>query len=140
MIRPLIVALSIVVLTAEAGCGNTREYGCPALAFEGPQLLYPAPGATGVPTAAAALLLAGSAPTGTSPQLVAAGQTLTLSFGPAPSPLPSPRATPFSGNEPLEGAAYPTLSSKTTYALAYASVSDGSCVFPVGAQGSFTTK
>lgn len=83
-----------------------------------PDLLYPMPGATGVPDGNFTLV-AGYSVTPPAMQLVTgSGGIPALSsnaWGPPPSPMPSPAATPRSSSEVLYGLAVPALGAHTTY-------------------------
>jgi len=133
-------ALTTACSTPSAGIGPPHP--CPALALVAPQLLYPIPGATGVPTVAWSLVVAGSLPSSIAVELVAQGG-VTLDLGPLrapPSPLPSPEATPTNPMATLNGVAYPALEPATTYSVAYHDTAKV-CPIPVGGNtGSFTTQ
>jgi hypothetical protein len=91
-------------------------------------LLYPAPGATGVPDAIDSLVFSGNGEDYFGPTTIALTTMSTDGAvsvvaqgtpGPAPSPLPSPLATP-SGlgiDTPNSGLPVPTLSPATTYSV-----------------------
>jgi hypothetical protein len=130
--------------------GTDRCVAIPAIAFAAPILVYPAPGATGVPDNIAELVIALTPPPGVSPGLLlrAAGQSgatgLTQIVAP-PSPLPSPLG-PYPQGLPLHGVVLPTLSPATTYTVLYQSLQTfGGCPPPPAqivqtSMGSFTTK
>jgi hypothetical protein len=91
-------------------------------------LLYPAPGATGVPDAIGSLVLSGNGedyygPTTIALTTMSTGGGVTVvaqgTPGPAPSPLPSPLATPseLGADAPNSGLPVPTLSPATTYSV-----------------------
>ena len=100
------------------------------------QLLYPIPGATGVPVNIGVLVYRGT-PLGTptSPASV----PISLGVGPSPSitteptsvpsPLPSPAATPDQPNGSVYAVALATLSPNTTYQV-FATQNVGGCVKP----------
>jgi len=114
---------------------------CPALALLGPQMLYPIPGATGVPTAAGMIVVAGSLQANDVVELTpAGGMTLDLGpLGPAPSPLPSPAATPAQAGASPSAVSYPALQSATTYTVSYRDTSKH-CPLAIGGGGSFETQ
>jgi hypothetical protein len=120
-----------------ANCPIQPDPNCPNNAAL-PLVLYPVPGATGVPVTAGSLLFAGRLPANFSLQLQGGAGPLPLTFGPAPSPLPSPRASAPAGGT-LYGAPYPTLAAKTEYAVIYA-FNTSSCPNFERPGSSFTTK
>jgi len=131
---------------AVAGCSSAPTvYPCPALAINGPQVLYPIPGATGVSTAAGSIVVTGFLPSSDVVDLTAGGATKDLGpLGPPPSPLPSPEATPqYEPTAPatprLLAVAYPKLAPATTYTIGY---HDTSTICPIspGGGGTFTTQ
>lgn len=83
-----------------------------------PDLLYPMPGATGVPDGNFTLV-AGYSIRPPAVQLVTASGGIPAfssnAWGPPPSPMPSPAATPRSSSEVLYGLAVPVLAARTTY-------------------------
>ncbi len=83
-----------------------------------PDLLYPMPGATGVPDGNFTLVV-GYSVKPPAMQLVTAGAGIpglsSNAWGPPPSPMPSPAATPRSSSEVLYGLAVPALAAHTTY-------------------------
>jgi hypothetical protein len=109
-------------------------------------VLYPIPGATGVPTAAGSIVVSGGLPSTAVVELAAAaGSTTDLGkLGPPPSPLPSPEATPQYNPSPqppppLFGVAYPQLASATTYTISYRDTASP-CPLPIEGGGTFTTQ
>ena len=77
------VLASIVLSGSIVGCSATNgvgDYPCPQNVMEGPQLLYPIPGATGVPDGAGIFVFGGYSP-----------QTLVVLSPPAPKQGPSGR-------------------------------------------------
>ena len=113
------IALPIVL----SSCASQRDdentfYPCPALAAVGPTLVYPIPGATGVPTTASSLIFTSlptlSDVTTSLDPTVATSGAVALSLGAfvvAPSPIPSPAAS-FVPATKLYGVAYPALAPK----------------------------
>ena len=142
-----VAALAVAVTACSPSAGPPQGGVCPQIAEVGPPLLFPIPGATGVPTTAGNLIFAAPslsdfvtslvpAPPafGAPPPPVPAG-----AFGAPPSPLPGPSATAPPGDE-IFAAAYPALSANTTYAVTFAPLrGTGTCTIPVGSSGSFTT-
>ena len=123
---------------------TSTAVACPAIAFVAPQLAYPIPGATGVPTAAGNLVFYGSLPSSFTGLLTSASSSIELgAFGPAPSPLPSPLAPrgtgPGDGGEPLAGVAFPQLAPATTYTISFSDT--GSCAMTIADPSyTFTTR
>lgn len=124
--------LTIVVtsLFGMSSCSSQQaltQYFCPGLGPSRPQVLYPIPYTSGVPTAAANFIFVDE-PTGTI-SLVAlptpgapASNATPLTIGSRmtpPSPLPSPIARPYNANAKLVAISYPQLASQTTYALRF---------------------
>jgi hypothetical protein len=143
-----------VVLAFGTGCSSSSSPGvaptppgvCPAIAIAAPQLAYPIPGATGVPTAPGDLVFYGSLP-GTFAGTLRSSTSGTLALGPfgaAPSPLPSPLATPDTDSgsvspRPLAGVPYPQLAAGTTYTISF--TMSGSCPMTVSEPAyTFTTR
>jgi hypothetical protein len=126
-----------------AGCSPSPNYACPALAFPGPQLVYPVPGATGVSSAAGYLVFAtAQSPANFKASLVpATGASVPVAaLGAPPVPLPSPIASPLA-LATVYGASHPALAARTTYDVDFASEPGSAyCSFPVESSGSFTTR
>ena len=152
VVRSFVPFVVGVIALALAACGGASSPSSPspvpcplaagAYAIPAPpDLLYPIPGATGVPDGNFTLVV-GYSTTPPALQLVTgSGGIPTLSsnaWGPAPSPLPSPAATPRSSSETLYGLSVPGLAAHTTYT---AQVTFGSppCQSTETA-GSFTTQ
>ena len=137
-----VVASGCVALaTACSQSSAPRGIACPTLALEAPQLLYPIPDATGVPTAAASLVVAGLVPATAVVELVPqAGTTLALGTpGAPPVSLPSPEATPLNPDAPLHGVPYPALAAATTYTVTFHGTARV-CPLPIVVTASFTTQ
>jgi hypothetical protein len=117
---------------------------CPDIAVAPPQLAYPIPNATGVPTAAAYLVFYGTLPNKYAGTLTSgSGSSLVLgAFGAPPSPLPSPLAPPGTGpglGGPPSGVAYPQLAAATKYTISFSDT--GSCAMTVTSSSyAFTTR
>ena len=128
------ITLGLAALASAIGCSGSPSPGTgicnePAIPVE--QLLYPIPGASGVPTAAGSLVFGGGLPA--APVVLSAdgAQTkLSMRVG-APSPLPSPMASPEAGWV-LSSAPYSKLAPETKYTSA--------CPATVLPEGSFTTQ
>jgi hypothetical protein len=102
-------------------------------------MVYPAPGATGVPDNLSDIVFAGFGPT-SGIKLIAGAQTIALgTLEPAPTPTPTPE-----GALPQSIAAVPTpLSAGTTYTVEYTYTIGGSDCAPFTSTptlGSFTTQ
>jgi hypothetical protein len=148
------LALALValasVLTACGGNSGTARMTCgpaPLEPIPAHWLIYPAPNATDVPDSIGELVFAGLVQSGDSVGLATAGGA-SVPAGPftaAPSPLPTPYATPPSSGIPLAAAPLPVLSPGTTYAVGYTyttwadnpPVCKGPATQPLG---SFTTR
>ena len=116
----------MLVLAACGGGASTPSPGpvpCPlgvgadALPMP-PDLLYPIPGATGVPDGHFTLVVGYSFTPPPMQIVTAIGGMPALSsnaWGPPPSPMPSPAATPRSSSEVLYSLAVPALAAHTTY-------------------------
>jgi hypothetical protein len=143
----LLFAMLTPAASALAGCAggngcNTDCCGIRDLPFQPgpPQLLYPIPGATGVPTSAGSLLFAGTPAPGLTPELLGGAAPIPLFIAPAPSALPSPRATPGPGGGTLSSATYPALAAGTTYTVVFDVAKPVVCEIDQYDAGSFTTK
>jgi hypothetical protein len=103
-----------------------------------PQLLYPIPGATGVPTAAGSLVFSGTPAPGLTAELLGGATPVALFI----APPPSPRATPSAGatSAPPAVAAYPALAAGTTYTVVFNVTPPVVCGISQYDDGSFTTK
>jgi len=118
------------------GC-NTDCCGTPiAPARVVPQLLYPIPGATGVPTAAGSLGFSGTPAPGLTPELLGGAMPVPLFIAPAPRATPSTSAT----GAPPAVAAYPALAADTTYTVVFNVTPPVVCGISQYDAGSFTTK
>ncbi|HEY9179675.1 MAG TPA: hypothetical protein VIO32_03085 [Candidatus Baltobacteraceae bacterium] len=145
------LAVGIIAL-ALAACGGTSSRStqapvpCPLAAGAyaipaPPDLLYPMPGATGVPDGDFTLVVGYSSRPPQMQLVTGSGVIPALSsnaWGPAPSPMPSPAATPRSSSETLYGLAVPALSAQTTY-TAQVTFGNPPCQTTESA-GSFTTR
>lgn len=154
--KGLAIVIALAAAVVANGCSQTqsttgpppwRGVPCPALAVVGPQVLYPIPGATGVPTVAGSFVFAGDYPATLVVDLApASGPTVDLGkLGAAPSPLPSPEAmpqsTPPAGSTPapLFGVPYPQLAPATTYTLSYRDTARP-CPVAIAGGETFTTQ
>jgi hypothetical protein len=103
-----------------------------------PLLIYPAPGAIGVPDGNFNVILTGAY--GPAIALTSALALTVVSAGPttAPSPLPSSSIEP----SPTSGVAYrvPALQASTLYAIVAQQSVSAPCVAPTVTLGSFTTQ
>jgi len=144
----LLFAMLALAASEAAGCspsslsrtcnGNCPLVGTCPISDVMPKLLYPIPDAANVPTTSGSLLFSGQLPKGFSAELIGGASTLSLAFGPAPSPLPSPRVAAPAGAV-LAGAPYPALAAKTKYSVYY-DFSDSSCSGLQLDGSSFSTK
>jgi hypothetical protein len=140
------VSLGVAALASAIGCsGSDPAPGtgiCSEPAIPSEQLLYPIPGATGVPTAAGSVVFAGSLDAASRVVLTAGGVEKQLgTLVVPPSPLPSPMATPAIAGSPLSSAPYPALASATTYTVSITfDFGSAACPAPVLTEGSFTTQ
>lgn len=139
------IALSSVLLAFIAGCSGTSGggYACPALALVGPRLLYPIPGATGIPDGAGIFVFDGSTLSSAAVVLTASGlptQALGNLKAPVPTPIPSPIATPFSGADKLTYVSHGSLTANTTFQISFVNQANGSCIVPIGGSYNFTTQ
>ena len=133
----------LAILAASlAACGGSsvrQPLICPEIAFPAPpKMLYPAPGATGVPAGNFPLVLSFRYGTETSLQSSGAPAVANLQPAPLPSPLPSPAATPGPFASPV-AYAVPSLQSAAAYAV-IASFSPGPCAPGQVTIGNFTTR
>jgi hypothetical protein len=131
------------------GCGAAsglikRLVPCPS-ATEAPQVLYPIDDASGVPDGNFTLIVAypvNPSSLWAPPTFVASGGTQVSGGGyvAAPSPLPSPMATPGIPESTMYGVAVPALQSKTTYSVVLnANLNIASCASAITV-GSFSTQ
>lgn len=114
-----------------AACGGGATQSNPGCGFPPPvpvpwlTLAYPIPGATNVPPSIGIMLMAGEVNGFYGPDTVAlaswAGSVPIGTFTAAPSPLPTPYATPAgsSGDIPNVAVPLPTLSPATTYTASF---------------------
>jgi len=123
----LVVLTGLTIIAAcggGSGTGTTMPVPCPLELAQPapPDLLYSIPGATGVPDGNFQLIV-GYPTTPFAPPVLAptpAGPSTTgATFTAAPTPLPSPMATPRSSIEMLFGSAIPALQSATTYEVTF---------------------
>ena len=134
-----IVAGSASAIPSPTPTATASVPSCP-LQFAAPQMLYPIPGASGVPDGPQTFVFTAIPQTGVIALLTdPAGDTFrSAAFSAPPSPLPSPLASPPSGAT-LAGAAVPALAPATTYRVTFQDA--GPCTSPIaGSAGSFTTK
>jgi hypothetical protein len=130
-----------IVAACSAGTGH-RDFACPAVLTAGPQILYPENGARNVSVNVGELLDSGSQSLGTfylqSPDTALAVTTAGI----APTPYPSPMATPYGPGGPIYRATFGKLAPATTYTVRLrAPDSNGPCGSDVGfSPTSFTTK
>jgi hypothetical protein len=145
MIRKLgIVALFSAA--ALAGCngsssGSGQPVACNLLIPLSPKMIYPIPGATGVPDGQFTLVVS-FAPPG-SITLASGATTLgPLASAPVPSPLPTPNATPSpSSAQTYAGFAVSgALSSAATYTVTDTMPAVANCPATSQTIGSFTTQ
>jgi hypothetical protein len=124
-------------LIALARCSSASAppaYACPTILKSGPGLLYPIPNSTSVPIVAGNLIFSNAPPSGLGSFLLRDGTivAVTSTFAPAPSPLPSPYATPLFSSSPSPVAApYPKLAPGATYSVTFAT-SSGPFAAPCG--------
>jgi hypothetical protein len=118
------ILAGVILAACGGGNGSTSPspVPCPLAAAQAipapPDLLYPMPNATGVPNGNFTLVAGYGTFTPPPAQIVPANGGTTIAggpWGPAPSPLPSPAATPRSSSETLYGSAIPALAAQTTY-------------------------
>jgi hypothetical protein len=129
------------VACSSSAAVHPSTLACAGIAIPSEQLVYPIPSATGVPTAPASLVFNGSLDDAFLVVLTpASGAALSLgTFVAAPSPLPSPMATPqFSGA--LVSTSYAQLATATTYTVSYRLRQSGPCGDDSQTTGSFTTE
>jgi hypothetical protein len=128
----LVVVLVAVGLAGCHAAGNLASGGvaCPALAVNGPTLVNPVNGATGVPDSLASLLFATNADAGSGPILTSPGNA-AIAAGPLTLQSNGQYASAIPG----------ALAAKTTYTITWNPVVQaGPCTVPVGSSGSFTTQ
>lgn len=128
-----------------AGCSNSDGYACPQwVAPPNAQLLYPEPGATGVPHSFGILVFAGGVGESPAPIGLGVGTLPDISTSPTalPSPLPSPAATPMNYGAPLLqifAVTVPALEAGRTYNV-FAPAASGCRGNFEQAVGSFSTR
>ena len=144
-----LLAGTVVALSVSA-CTMSRIAACTPVQELTFSLVYPIDFATAVPDAPAPIVFQQNDPAAV---LNGARLVLTPPSGPAvmsgppgsaPSPLPTPHASPAPGTK-LVGFVVPTLSSGTNYSVSFKgtyTVTGGFCpgTFPISSSGSFTTK
>jgi hypothetical protein len=144
--RTTVFALAWGAAAGAVACSNATvplsTHACAGIAIPYEQLLYPIPNATGVPTAAASLVFNGGLDDGFLVVLTpASGAALALgTFVAAPSPLPSPMATPQAAGGTLVSTPYTQLASATTYTVSYRLPESGACGDDSQTAGRFTTQ
>jgi hypothetical protein len=137
----------VTLASALAACSPTQtacSLVAPPINFANPQLLYPIPGAVGVPDNAKFLVLATTSQVTLAGNLslTAPGVNQPLVQGAVPSPLPSPMASPPPGASEF-GAALPPLAPHKTYNVTYvlhAAVDPCAPTNTTANLGSFTTR
>ena len=130
-----------IVAACSAGSGH-RDFPCPGVAIAGPQILYPENGARNVSVNVGELLDSGNQNLGTL-YLQAPNTTLVvMTAGIAPTPYPSPIATPVGPAGPIYRATFGKLQPASTYTVRLAVPNgNGPCGSGVGfSPTSFTTK
>jgi hypothetical protein len=145
MQRQFIFAGALIAAAAGiAACNDATGIApCSVTTLPAPQLLYPKPGAVGVPDNAQLLVIDNVGPNGGNLVILQPGG-LTIAAGPlgvAPSPLPSPAASPASTAVP-QSAAIPNLNPATAYSVLFYAAPATNCTDPQasGTIGSFVTQ
>ena len=107
------LAAGTALPACEGTSGNVQNVLCPdVVADKG--LVYPAPGATGIPDAVRSVIVSG--PVGQVTLTPPSGAAIVSTTPTAvPSPIPSPNATP--ANTPVTAFAVPSLAPNTTYTV-----------------------
>ena len=111
---------------------------CPAVELKDPPMIYPANGATGVPTSIGIIYFSGSASVYSQAEVeltASPGGAITLGGPLVAAPTPLPSNVPGSGD--VSEASVPTLNPETTYIVSLAS---SPCPLYGGTAGSFTTQ
>ena len=143
-----ILAFSAVGLVAAvlAACGGNGPAGTcnPGPLLAAPVLLYPIPGATGVPDSPGYLVVANVGPASGSLYLIppSGGSGIAAqALAPVPSPAPSPAASAPANSTSL-AASIPTLTGGTAYTVKFTANQPSSCVQAQnsGSIGVFTTQ
>jgi hypothetical protein len=137
------LALAAAVLAACSDSGSTGTCN-PGPNLAKPVMLYPIPGAVGVPDSPQYIVVANVGPGSGSIYLQAASggtQIAAQALGAVPSPGPSPAATTPPGATAL-AAAIPTLGAATTYNVSFTANPPTACVQTQssGVLGSFSTQ
>ena len=118
-----VVAVTLLVACAGGATNPGVNPGCgfppPLPAPPAPYLIYPAPNATAVPDNAGVLVFGGPSASGPIAIFTSGVSVPIGAFTAAPSPLPSPHATPGAqfSNYPYYAAPIPTLSPASTYTV-----------------------
>jgi hypothetical protein len=141
------IALSVVALAAAAlsACGDSGgSTPCGTLPnLPAPALLYPIPGAVGVPDSPGYIVVSGVGPAyGTIYLKSPSGSNIYANaIGPVPSPAPSPEASAPAGSTP-QAAPIPSLAAGTLYGVYFDSAGASPCVQGQvsGLIGSFSTQ
>jgi hypothetical protein len=141
------IAFSVVALAAAAlsACGDSGgSTPCGTLAnLPAPQLLYPIPGAVGVPDSPLYIVVSGVGPAYGSIYLKppTGSNIYANALGPVPSPAPSPAASAPAGST-LLAAPIPSLAAGTAYGVYFNANGASPCVQGQvsGSIGSFTTQ
>jgi hypothetical protein len=126
MIKQLVMLMFVLATAALAACGGTLHArdNCgtipPPVPVPEAWLIYPMPDATGVPVSVGNLIFVDQAPLFTTVAVTSPYGPVPLgTFTAAPTPIPSPHSTQFTGTEPYVEASVPTLSASTTYTVTY---------------------
>jgi hypothetical protein len=134
-----------------SACATKSSIACLGTSARPPTLtlVYPIDLATAVPDSPASIVFEQTDPTAVlnSARLVlmppSGPAVISGPAGPAPSPLPTPNASPAAGAT-LVGFTVPALAAATTYLVSFQGTvtQTGLCAgtFPIGGTGSFTTQ
>jgi hypothetical protein len=146
-VKRILIAFSALSMFAVAACSNSAkllpcgtDVNVPYITFN---MIYPSPGATGVPDNLGAIDFAGDAEIDTPISLSAGATSITLeALQPVPSPAPTP--TPQNGYSEWSAAIpAPSLSASTTYTVKTTYTVTGTDCSPstqTRTYGSFTTQ
>jgi hypothetical protein len=125
--------LFVAALVDCSGGTSSSNPSLPCLPPAAPQLIYPAPGATGVPDGNFTMVL-----TYFQGVTLNGGASVEGPFSQAalPSPLPTPYASPLPSGYPLAGYVVGALAPATTYTVTETSTGTGACAGVVLTGGS----
>jgi hypothetical protein len=148
--RRLFVFSAVALVAALAACSDNGPAGScnPGPTLAAPQLLYPIPGATGVPyinlnSPNGYLVVQNVGPAGGTLYVNSGGVPIAAqSLGAVPSPAPSPALSPSPGATPL-AAQIPNLSPGTAYTVSFSANPPTTCVQAQSSSvniGSFVTQ